>query len=390
MPLTLERRDRKIMLIGGIVFLLLVVGALVFAGGQGSKSEVPTTYSSASAGAEAAYLLLKDSGVPTERWKRPLSDLPDAAGKILILADPMEAPTAEDRARLEQFVTSGGKLIATGMFAGVFLPRSSSLPDFLGEMKWERVPAVSFSAITRAAPEITIAPEAFWDLTSASTPLYADGDHARVVKYGFGKGEVLWWASATPLTNAGLKEPGNLEFFLACLGDSPSEVLWDEYIHGYRDTLSASIAHSPLLWIGLQLGLLSLAALATFSRRSGPVFAPVADVRLSPLEFVHTLGGLYEHAGAASVAVDVSYQRFRYWLTRRLGMAGNASIDELQQAVRDRWNFRNERLINTLRECESARYHPDLGSDQALQLVQDLYRFAAELKLFRVSGKENQ
>jgi hypothetical protein len=145
-----------------------------------------------------------------------------------------------------------------------------------------------------------------------------------------------------------------------------------------------------LLSIFLQLGVLSLAALATFSRRSGPMFAPVPIVRLSPLEFVYTLGGLYQRAGAASVAVDVSYQRFRYWLTRRLGMASNASVEDLQRAVHDRWNIQDERLINTLRECESARYHPDLGSAQALQLVQDLHQFAAELKLFRVSGKENE
>jgi hypothetical protein len=48
---------------------------------------------------------------------------------------------------------------------------------------------------------------------SAAYPLYGDGDRTVVVKYPFGRGEVLWWASATPLTNAGLKEPGNLEFF---------------------------------------------------------------------------------------------------------------------------------------------------------------------------------
>ena len=71
-------------------------------------------------------------------------------------------------------------------------------------------------------------------------------------------------------------------------------------------------------------------------------------------------------------------------------MASNASVDDLQQAIEDRLNVQNERLINTLRACESARYHPDLGPAEGLQLVQDLYKFADEFKLFRLSGKEKK
>jgi hypothetical protein len=141
-------------------------------------------------------------------------------------------------------------------------------------------------------------------------------------------------------------------------------------------------------WIFIQLAVLALAVLLTFSRRSGPIFVPAGEIRLSPLEFVQTLGGLYERAGAASVAVDICYQRFRYWLTRRLGMAGNATIADLESAVRERWKFHDDRFSSTLQECESARYHPDLRPPDALRLVKALYDYAAELKLFRLSAKE--
>jgi hypothetical protein len=208
------------------------------------------------------------------------------------------------------------------------------------------------------------------------------------VKFRSGKGEVIWWASATPLTNVGLNEPGNLEFFLACLREGGTTIFWDEYVHGYRQTISESAVHSPVLWIFLQLGLISLAVLLTFSRRNGPVFAPVTPSRLSPLEFVETLGSLYQRAGAASVAVDVTYQRFRYWLTRRLGMASNASIADLTAALRARLLFSDERLGHTLAECESARYNPSLPPEEALRLVQELDDYAAELKLFRSYRKE--
>jgi hypothetical protein len=180
-----------------------------------------------------------------------------------------------------------------------------------------------------------------------------------------------------------------MEFFLACLGDRRhTQVMFDEYFHGHRQTLAASIANSWFPWLLLQLAVLAAAVLFTYSRRSGSVFVPAGEVRLSPLEFVQTLGGLYEHAGAASVVVDISYQRFRYWLTRRLGMASNASLQDLEQAVRDRWNFQDPAFTATMRECESARYYPDLRPQRALELVKKLYDYADKLKLFRLSGKE--
>lgn len=384
MPLKLDSRDRRLMLGAGIAFFVLVAGAMILAGGEGPKLEIPTTYSTASGGAKAAYLLLQESGYKVERWERPLAELSNPPGKTLILAEPLQAPTREERRKLEDFISGGGRVIATGVFAGLFLPRASVIPNPWAAMTWKRVSALTPSLITRAAPQITLAPEASWGYDSSVLPLYGSEGKIAVIKYGFGRGEVIWWAAATPLTNAGLKEPGNLEFFLACLSDHQGrEVIWDEYLHGYQQSLASTIARSSVKWIFVQFALLSLAILVTFSRRSGPIFTPAGDSRLSPLEFVHTLGGLYQRAGVASVAVDVSYQRFRYWLTRRLGMAGNTSVDDLDRAVRNRGNFKDEKFAATLRECESARYYPDLNPRQALRLVALLDDYAAKLKLFR-------
>ncbi len=388
MPLKLSRKDRKLLLGAGFVFVLLIVGALVFGSGEQGQAEYPSSYSSASGGAKAAYLLLSDTGYKVQRWEMPLSDLPDAAAKTLILAEPGEAPTREERDRLKAFVSEGGHLIATGMFAGTFLPENDSVPDILSGMTWKTASSLSPSRITRAAPRIVLAPRAYWRSGTAADSLYGDGDRTLVVKYPFGKGEVLWWASATPLTNAGLKEEGNLEFFLACLGDQQNEILWDEYIHGYRQTLAESVAHSPVKWLFLQLVLLAVAVIATFSRRSGPTCIPTTEVRLSPIEFVQNLGGLYERAGSASVAVDICYRRFRYWLTRRLGVAGNTSTEELASAVRDRLGVSNDPFIATLRKCEAASSDPFLQGPMALHLLQELDRYAAQLNLFHGIRKE--
>jgi len=115
---------------------------------------------------------------------------------------------------------------------------------------------------------------------------------------------------------------------------------------------------------------------------------PTTEVRLSPIEFVQTLGGLYERAGTASVVVDICYRRFRYWLTRRLGVAGNSSSDELATAIRDRWEFTDDHFIATLRSCEASTSDPFLQAPVALRLLQELDGYAAQLKLFQGVRKE--
>lgn len=387
MPLKIDARDRKL-LIGALCLLVLVIAATVLFGGEGGqKLEIPSSYSTASSGAKAAYLMLAQSGYNVQRWEKPISELPQQSRATLIIAGPVEAPTRSERKRLKEFLANGGRVIASGMFAGTYLPENSSLPDYLGGV-WKNASAISPSSITRAAPSITMAAEASWQPYSSAYPLYSVGEQNVVVKYPYGRGEVLWWASATPLTNAGLKEKGNLEFLLACLGDSKNEILWDEYIHGYRDTLALTVAHSPVKWVVLQLVLLGLAVLATFSRRSGPVCQPPVEGRLSPLEFVQTLGGLYEKAGTPAVAVDICYQRFRYWLTRRLGMGSNVSLNDLEAAVRDRWARNDEHFAAILRRSEAAKNDPYLSDSEALHLVQELEEYAVRYRLFEGSRKE--
>jgi hypothetical protein len=389
MSLSLNRGDRRIVLIAAGVFLLIVVASFVFAKGSSSQEDVPSTYSAGSGGAKAAYLLLRESGYNVRRWEDSLTDLPDSEGKTLVLAAPEGSPTTEERKKLTEFIENGGKVIATGVFAAFFLSENRAEPDAFRGSTWKKLKALSPSAITRAAPEISMLPDAHWKSGSFAIPLYGEGEKQSVVKYRMGKGEVIWWASATPLTNAGLMEPGNLEFFLACVGvPGEGEILWDEYFHGSRRSLAAAAERTPLKWMFLQLILLTLAVLATYSRRSGPVCVPAAQSRLSHLEFVRTLGSLYEQADAAPVAVDISYHRFRYWLTRRLGMAGNASVEEIEHAVRERWDFRDAHFGETLHACESAAYEPDLKPGAALHLVQALDEYAEKLKLFRISAKE--
>jgi hypothetical protein len=384
--------DRTLLLAAGAASLLLIALSVTLSPAAGTTTESPTTYSAGSGGAKAVYLLLHAAHYPVTRWERSPRDLPADANATLILAEPESAPTIEERSALRQFIERGGRLIATGASGAFFLPEHQVEPDPIAGMTWKRISSRSPSFVTHAAPDITLAPQAYWETDGSPLPLYGDVDDdakVRVIKEDVGRGEVIWWASATPLTNAGVREPGNLEFVLACIGDTHRPILWDEYFHGHHRSLSASLLDSPFKWAALQLVLAAAAVLLTYSRRSGPIVVPAAESRLSPLEFVRTLGFLYQRAGAASVAVDIAYQRFRYRLTRRAGITSAASADELERAVRARANLGDPALGALLRACESAREDPRLSAAAALRLTRSLHDYAVKLDLFRATRKEH-
>lgn len=390
MAYTLSGSDRKILWIAAAVFGMLIIAAFLVVSPEGNEESIATTYSADSSGAKAAFLLLQKTGYRVERWEKSLEDIDVASRKTLILAEPVRAANQREHERLRRFIENGGRVIAIGQSACRMLPGSSCVPDPLEGMVWRKFPALIPSIMARAAPQIVMAPKARW-AWSQGLPLYGDSTHNVVVSYGYGKGTVIWWAAATPLTNAGLRESGNLEFFLACLGDKgKTGILWDEYLHGYSASKKSTLQSILIGFALLQMTLLGMAVLWTFSRRSGPVRYQDPGVRLSPLEFVETLGGLYEHAHASAVAVDICYQRFLYWLARQLGMPATASIEEFERAVRNRWNFEDEHFGPTLRECASARYSAEFPAKQALRLVRSINSYASRLKLYPVSAKEDK
>jgi hypothetical protein len=389
--MSLDPRDRKILFGGAAVLVVLIAFAALMPSDEPQVSEFPSSYSASSGGAKAAYTLLEESGYHVARWTEPPMQLPsDAHGITLILAAPSEPPSEDERSALERFVKSGGRILATGFVSTGAIPGAkykAGPPSFT----WTKFPALIPSPITRGAPEITMIPGIRWrDAAPDQLPLYGDESGNVVLKYRYEQGEVIWWAGATPLTNAGLRESGNLELFLNCVGDPQgTTVLWDEYYHGYRRGVIALLRTTPLPWALLQVGIVLMAAIFTFSRRSGPLHEPVEPSRLSPLEYVETLGGLYRRAHAADVAVQVALERFRYLIARKLGLSPTATPEQLYEALRTRWRFDNPDFVSVLHDCESARFDTSLSDSAALKMVQALQQYAVELKLIHPSGDQH-
>ena len=385
----LAKSDRRLMIWAAVVLVpIVVVLALVPQSEQ--ESSVPSTYSAQSRGAKAAFLFLQEQGYDAERWERPPGDLPeDPANTVLVLAYPIDYPTSEEKDDLQRYLNQGGKILATGSSVNPFLPMAHTEFELQPSPKWKEYEPQVLSSLTRAGT-IKMVPTAYWDSSSLQYLVhYADGDRPIVVSYKVGKGEVIWWGSSIPLTNAGVTEAGNLGLLLNSLGPARQvHVYWDEYFHGYRRTLDSYLGEPPVYWGLWQCVFIALAMILTYSRRNGPIRSWGEPKRLSPLEFVHTLGGLYRRANATRAALEVPYARFRSSAARQLGLKPDVSAAVLARAIRERLGYKDKDLEETLQQIEAAFYGPDLTEGRVLDLVQGLSRHAYNLKFISQERQE--
>lgn len=209
-----------------------------------------------------------------------------------------------------------------------------------------------------------------------------------MITYRVGAGRVIWWGSDTPLINSGVTDAGNLALFLNSVAASRDKrILWDEYFHGARGSLWAYFAKTPLPWGAAQVGLAFLAILATYSRRNGPIRMPAKVSRLSPLEFVETLGDLYSSAHAGSAAVQIMYQRLRFLLIRQLGLSVNVPAAELASSTSQALGWKEEALRKTFVQAEQAATSLPLDDLESLALAQELFDYIARLEPGRSKKK---
>jgi len=383
MPASLDRTDRSILIGAGILVLVLAFAtALLKPARRGGRTGFPSSYSTSWDGAKAAYLLLSELGYDVKRWDNAPTELEDGAkGQILILASPLQPPTPEDVAALYRFLERGGRIVATGDDVAEFLPGNMKFfehDDAEGETKF---PALLPSPLTAGAPEISMAAPTGWHPPKGDRiAAYGNKDTAAVVTYGVGKGTIVWWGSPSPLTNRGIRKPGNLALLLNSIGASKGkQILWDEYFHGARGDFWAYFSKTPLPWVFAQMGFLMLFVLATYSRRYGTIRMPGKVSRLSPLEFVDTLGDLYTAGHAGPTAVRVAYQRLRFQLTRQLGLTSNITVAELARLGSRTLGWEEQSLLGTLVRADRSSRTLDVSDAEALEIVRDIHEYTARL-----------
>jgi hypothetical protein len=394
MPHALDSGDRKLLIGAGVLLAVLLVATTFLTPKQSTgTSAYPSSYSADWDDAKGAYLLLQDLGYNVARWEQsPTQISGDSKTQVLIFAQPLQPPTAEEKSAIVEFLQKGGRIVATGWGASQLLPQAPPLAEGFAMEENATFPALLPSPLVRGAPEISmIAPEHWRPKTASQLMVYGNEDTAAVITYHVGKGQVIWWGASSPLTNAGIRESGNLALFLNSVGPPDGvHVFWDEYFHGAHGSLWDYLASTPLPWGAVQFGIVFLAILVTYSRRQGPISVPARTSRLSPLEFVETLGDLYSSAHAGSAAVRIASQRLRFQLTRQLGLPANAPDADLVHSAGKALAWNEVDFSDTLSRAERAMKSAKLSDADTLKLVQEIFDYASRLELRRAHSSERQ
>lgn len=365
-------RQNGVAIMLGVVILLMMSAAAYLKSEADKGDGNPSSYSTLRRGGKAAYLLLQQSGYPVERWQRSPKELPaDGQGILLIVGEPVSRPNSEESNALSRFLLHGGSILAAGMYPDAYVPKAAAA-DGAERIGGVECKPVAPTRLTRGG-SISLDGELKWDSTDSSQMVHFvdEKGNAVVVSYSVGSGSVIWWASGWPLENAGIREKNNLELLLNST-TGYKRVLWDEY---YQDEHHQKPSHRPVRaysWALAQLALIALAVVLTYSRRSGPLVPAAQESRLSPLEFVETLGSVFRRARSTHVAVEIAFQRFRQIAARRLGIRGTSNAGEIVDAM-SRCGFGlSESTANMVRQSEAAANDDALTEKAAMAYVRAL------------------
>jgi len=376
---SLDPKDRRLLLwcVGIAVGLAVIIG-VVMPNENNDDNPLPSSYLSGRHGARAAYESLLRANYNIERWERPLAELAASSGPdtVVIITQPF-SPDKEDFKAVHQIVSRGGRVLATGLLGGYLLPGADVKPPRNFAFAACRLDAHGLDPLSNTG-EVWMVPDATWDPGNpAQRTQYSCAGRAAVVAYSYDKGNVVWWASSTPLENASLARAADFDLLLNSIGPREGRhFYWDESLHGeIRSTWS--FVKGPtvwLLWTGMILT--SILIVFSFSRRSGPLRESPAPPRATPIEFLDALGSLYRSAGASATAVSIAWERFRRTALRICGLPpARMSAEELGAAIRRRFPMAEPGLEADLRSCEDATHNEKIEPRVALESIQTLHHY---------------
>ena len=365
-------RDLVVVLVAAVVMLALAGVSTVVAPPDEGFGLRGSSLSTGAGGAKAGFLLLRQLGYVVQRTFDPLVTLEaNPATDVLVLMAPQQRPSDLDVAALRRFVEAGGVVIVAEEPA--WLPSLTRGPV---RTSMATTPApVAATPLARGAPAIRMDHLGGAGAGEPNPPyatIYADARGAAVIAASIGRGRVIYWASALPATNAAIDEPGHVELLVNAVGPPlDRRVLWDEHYHGHRRSAWSYASGTPLPAALAQLAVIGVAALVTVSFRRRPLRAVPDPPRTAPLEFVETMGSLYERAGATSTAVAVALAHLRRRLIAVSGLPADADDATLARTAAGRAGMAADALSALLARARDAERTP-VTTAAALSVVRAL------------------
>lgn len=373
--------DLTFLLIGLAAMALLAAASFFVAPADTAPGAAGSSFSAHPSGTKAAFVLLKDLGYEAARSFEPFAAVGADGDAAIVLSEPQRPASQRDLAAVRAFVEAGGVLLATGHSALPFLPGIQTGPPGAPADRASFAPAAPSPVSARVdgvempVRTVPLRMDPQW------VALFGTVEEAAVLSARFGRGRIVWWASSEALSNAALASAGHMELFLNTIGPPDARrVLFDEFYHGHARSFWSYVAGTPVA-IGLaQTGIVIALALATFSRRRGPVRPRPVEPRTSPLEFIETVGALYERAHAAQAAVASARARLRRDLNGLTGRPPSTPDARLVQTAARRRDLDAAATLGLLEQSERAAADPKLGERDATRLVSAIQKLAAELE----------
>ena len=354
---------------------------------DGSRS----SYKGSPYGTLAFHELLVAGGHRVSRFESPYTELKDSSINTFFIVAPNAAieMTEEELAALAAWVSDGGRAIIVDRFVrfeveGMTIETGSQIT---GSPK-----PVSVSPLTVGVDRLKITEYATTveDAEDLAVVHVASGVNAMLIERSYGAGYVTVLTEPYIIQNNGIREADNLALALNLAGstETAGAIAFDEYHHGFGSStgsgsggLRGYIAGTPVPWIIVQIALLALVIALTYGRRFGRPVPLHRERRTSALEFVSSMANIQRLAKASDLAIENIYGHFRRRLCRYAGMPSNTMTDQLATVAAERGQIDREELVSVMRRCDNALAIRPPEPKDLVDLIADLRRVEAKLKL---------
>jgi hypothetical protein len=319
--------------VAGVVVLVafnLLARALDESVGGGEPSGAPaSSFATAPEGVGAYAELLRRYDHPITRQRGDLVDAELPPTSTLMVLDPRSLDENEAGEAL-QFVVDGGRLVIGGEEPDRYLRSLRDRPpDWApgGPTGWRgtAAPFAGFATTTDGTGH--------WDAMGTASPVVGTADRALLAREDVGRGEVLYLADVSPLTNEYLATRDNAAFGLELAGEEGRPVIFAEGVHGYGTR--RGLGAVPQKW-KLALGGIAIAALLMMwarARRLGPPEDAERPLPPPRRAYVDALAITLERTHDPDHATANVRDEVRARVAQRAGIAPDASPADLDRAA---------------------------------------------------------
>ena len=318
-----------------------------------------STFSSEEEGAKTLLRYLDALEVETHTQQR-FDELPERGTIVVIATRPFEKPaTNADVRAVRDWVERGGRLVMVGPFAAE-LPRGSLSGSTTTAEEAVLEPLLP-SVYVQGVERIKVDGQRMLVDDTAWVSHFKDIEGQVLVSRTFGRGEVVWLASAYPVSNAGLAEADNARLATLLVAQQ-RPVYFDEYHHGFVsgggvwERLGAN-GRAALIVAFLAL----VVALTARARRIAPAIERPEPRRVRTGAYIGSLAHLYRKAGARAEALATLEEGLRSAVQRRYGSHAAdrdpraAAALERSRALREGGTIGEEQFTSMARELARAR-----------------------------------